>query len=198
MHTTDSPACIAMETNDTQLVARVKEGDEDALEALVARHFRAVYDLVFRLVKDSALAEDITQESFVKMWKHLDSYDTNRNFKTWMFRIAHNTTIDWLRKRKHKVFSDFNTTEDDDFGSTLADETPLPDELFEKKELTNTLEKALAKMSVPSRELLLLRLRENLTFEEVAEALDRPLNTVKSQYRRALILFKNYILGEPF
>jgi RNA polymerase sigma-70 factor (ECF subfamily) len=187
-----------METNDTQLVARVKEGDEGALEALVARHFAGVYDLVFRLVRDSALAEDITQESFVKMWKHLDSYDTNRNFKTWIFRIAHNTTIDWLRKRKHKVFSDFNTEEGDDFETTLVDDTPLPDELFEKKELAHTLEKALAKMSTSSRELLLLRLRENLTFEEVAEALDRPLNTIKSQYRRALILLKEYVLGEPF
>lgn len=186
-----------MEEQDAQLVARIKEGDESALESLVARHFGSVYDFTFRLVLDRALAEDITQESFVKMWKHLDSYDTNRNFKTWMFRIAHNTTIDWLRKRKHKVFSDFDTEEGDDFESTVKDETPLPDELFERKEVAQSLEKALLDIPMSAREILLLRLRENLTFEEVATALDKPVNTVKSQYRRALILLRKHLLHEP-
>ncbi|MCX6789783.1 MAG: sigma-70 family RNA polymerase sigma factor, partial [Candidatus Gribaldobacteria bacterium] len=86
--------------SDNEIVKRHLKGDEEALEFLVRRYLKPIYSFVCRNVGDADVAEDITQETFVKMWKNLKKFDQQKNFKSWLFTIAKNSSIDFLRKKK--------------------------------------------------------------------------------------------------
>ncbi|MES2059714.1 MAG: RNA polymerase sigma factor [Patescibacteria group bacterium] len=176
---------------DSDLVKEYLGGDQAAMNELVNRHIKSIYGFVYRLTGLRNEAPDIVQEVFIKIWKNLKRYDPKQSFKAWMMTIARNTSIDWMRKRRALSFSDLsNDAEGEYFEDTLADSTPLAEELFEKEETKNLIEKEIEKLPIPSREVVLLRHSEDLSFEEIAGAIGKPLNTVKSQYRRALIRMK--------
>lgn len=176
-----------METEDKKLITDFLEGDADALALLIERNLKLVYRYAFRITRDTEDAEDITQETFVKLWKNIEKFDSDKNFRTWLLGIAHNTSIDLLRKRKSFVFSDFETSEGgNSITETIADPSPLAPEIFEQAEKRKLLDTALAKLPFMYREVLTLYFDEDLTFSEIGEILGKPLNTVKSQQRRAL------------
>lgn len=137
--------------------------------------------------------EDITQETFIKVWQKLSKFDTNKNFKTWLFSIAKNTAIDKLRKKKSINFSSLNTDEDSDFESDLRDTEPLPDEMFTKNESAEVLMKALAQLSDNQKLIIHLHISEELTFEEISKIIDKPMNTIKSQYGRAILKLRGLL-----
>jgi len=177
-----------MKRSDQQLIVDCLNGDNAAIAILIDRHIKAVFNFAKRLVGKSEDAEDIAQETFIKMWRNLKKYRQGENFKTWLFTIAQNTTIDLLRKRKNFSFSDFERDgEKNSFVETLTDPEPLPDEIFAKAEEKTFLDDVLKKLSLPQREVLLLHYGEHLTFDEIGKILGEPLNTVKSRHRRALI-----------
>ena len=176
-------------SDDEDLIRRYRAGDNAAFERLVANHLEAVYSFVARYVGNSNEAEDIVQDVFIKVWKHLGRFDTQRNFRTWIFTIAKNTALDWLKKKKVITFSEL--TGDDDTGptfeETLADlDEPTPLELFDQTLDQKALSAALAALPADYRAVVILRLDSQLTFREIAETLNKPLNTVKSHYRRAV------------
>ncbi|MBU6430996.1 MAG: sigma-70 family RNA polymerase sigma factor [Patescibacteria group bacterium] len=176
-----------MQRKDQQLIADYLNGDDGAIAVLIDRHLKTVFSFTYRLVRNKENAEDIAQDTFLKMWRNLKKYRPGENFKTWLFTIARNAAIDFLRKKKSLAFSDF---EDDDgenaFIETLTDPEPLPDEIFAKAEEENVLDEALNKLSLPHRETLLLRYSERLTFDEIGKILGQSINTVKSRHRRAV------------
>lgn len=177
-----------MQRNDEQLIINYLNGEEKSVNLLVGRHIKAVFNFAFRLVGKSEDAEDVTQETFLKMWRNLKKYRHGENFKTWLFTIARNTAIDLIRKKKNITFSDFeNNNEENTFAESLTDSEPLPDEIFAKAEENKILDKALNKISSKHRETLLLYYHENFTFDEIGRILGEPLNTVKSRHRRAVI-----------
>ena len=181
-----------MEQSDEDLVRAYIEGDESAFSSLLARHLPAVYSFLFRFVGDADEAQDIAQETFVKIWKNLKRYDVSRShFKTWAFNIARNAGIDSLRKKKHIPFSRYEK-EDADYSlaETLPDNAPGQELLLEQELEKENLYALLAELPLPQREVLLLRHEEGLTFEEVSQAIDQPLNTVKSRHRRALMALR--------
>lgn len=185
-----------MDTRDNELILEYIEGDTEALEEIVARNIGLVYRYALRMTMDVEQAQDITQETFVKLWRNIHKFDTERNFRTWLLGIAHNTAIDFLRKRKIFVFSDFNTRDDgNEIIDTLADTAPLPPELFEQAERKELLAHALEEISPMLREVLALYYEEGLTFNEIGEILNKPLNTVKSQHRRALEALRKILEG---
>ena len=169
--------------------------NKDNFEDLVGRYLKSVYNFVFRIIKDKNSAEDITQETFVKVWKNLDKFDSEKNFKTWLFTIARNTTIDYLRKRKNISFSHFDKDDKEDrkFEESIYDTEPLPDEIFMKKELGKELEKALTEIRPDFREIILLHYTEYLTLEQISEVVGKPLNTIKSHHRRGLAALRKLI-----
>ncbi len=178
-----------MERSDIELVDAHMGGDTESFEILVLRYGKSVYAFATHLVGNAAEAEDVTQETFIKAWRHLDKFDIEKNFKTWLFAIAKNSAFDTLRKKRTIPFSRF----EDESGNnmlleTLTDPEPIPDEIFAKLEAADALHDALPKLSPDMRAVLSLYYGEELTFREIGEILGKPLDTVKSQHRRACIM----------
>ncbi len=175
--------------DDSELVENYLLGEEKAFEAIVDRYIKPVYGFVFRFTGHVEESNDLVQDIFLKVWKNLKKFDPEKSFKAWIFTIARNTVFDWLRKQKSIVFSDLDT-EDQSFAETIADTEPIADEVLFQKENQDALNRAIGELSEETRELVLLRLGEELTFDEIAEIVGKPMNTVKSKYRRALLELK--------
>lgn len=189
---------------DNQLIADYLAGDEESFQILVRAYLKPIYSFVYRYVGSTQDAEDVTQEVFVKVWKNLDSFDQQRSFKTWIFIIAKNASIDFLKKsrfasggRKTVPFSQFeNNTGENSLTRTLTDPAPLPDELMERASVAHVLSLAMEKLSPRYRMVLFLRYNDHFTFREIAESLEEPLHTVKSRHRRALIILKKFLMED--
>lgn len=186
-----------MDKSDQDIVREYIAGNEQAFSLLVSRHMRSVYILAYGITQSAADAEDVTSETFLKAWKNIKKYKKEYAFKTWLLTIARNTTLDFLRKRRAMVFSDFeNEAGENYFVDSLTDTNSLSAlEEFAISEDKTLVGKALEKLSPLYREILTLRYGEELTFEEMASLLDKPMNTVKSQARRALIALKQVVRG---
>ena len=179
---------------DIQLIKIFNRGNAKAFEGIVNKYAQSVNNFVSHLINNTEEAKDITQDTFVKVWRNLEKFDTNRNFKTWVFTIAKRSAIDYLRKRKNVNFSSLdNENTDLDFSQNIPDEELLAHEIFEINENIDLINKALETISVESKMIVLLYNGEEMTFDEIAEILEKPMNTVKSQYRRALISLKKAI-----
>ena len=185
------------DTPDEQLIVRSRTGDAAAFAALVHRYLRPIYGFVCRQIGDAEEAHDVTQEVFVRVWKHQKTFDVTRRFKTWIFHIAKNAAIDAIRKKRPLAFSQLGR--DDEavpLIDTIRDPAPLPSELFDRADLARVLTDALQKLSPTARAVLLLRYNGHFTFREIAESLGEPLDTVKSRHRRAIIAL-HALLTDP-
>lgn len=164
---------------------------EEYFGKIVRDNLNSVYSFVYRIVGDTSDADDITQETFVKVWKNLSKYDKNKSFKSWLFTIAHNTAVDWLRKKKSIVFSSFEDDEGKNyFENSLPDPEPLADEIFSKNEEVSSVKKYILELPSFYQEVLFLYYDQDMTFEEIGNILGKSLNTVKSQHRRAILKLK--------
>jgi RNA polymerase sigma-70 factor (ECF subfamily) len=187
-----------MKKSDDNLISDYLEGDERALSILVDRYLGDVYRFAFSLTNNAQAAEDIAQESFIKAWKNIRRFIPGNSFRTWLFAIARNTAIDWLRQKKEIALSSF----EDERGvnllvETLADTQPLPSELIARAEDAAYVRALLSELNPEYREVLELRYSGNLTFAEIGEIVKRPLHTVKSQHRRALAALRRISQAEP-
>ena len=177
--------------DDKELIANYLNGQDEILPYLINRHLKSVYRFVFGLVQDESVAEDLTQDVFIKVWRKLKSFNSKYSFKTWLFTIARNTTTDYLRKRKEFVFSDFDDKDDSNvILDTLADDALLADEVFAQAQDLDKLSKVLGEMPSLYKEVLILKYSNDLTLEEISTILKRPIETVKSQHRRGLLHLK--------
>lgn len=184
--------------DDQQLIVDYLEGDETALSFLVDRYLKDVYGFACHLTGNIAAAEDIAQESFIKAWKNIRKFRQGSNFKTWIFTITRNTAIDWLRMQKEVALSSFeNAVGQNVLLETVADSGLLPDELLARAEDTAYITELLEQLNPKYREVLTLRYSNEMTFEEIGKALRRPLHTVKSQHRRALVSLRRLLEAEP-
>ena len=180
-----------MERDDEQLIYEYLEGNDNSLDFLIERYLKDVYNFAFKLTNNLQMAEDVTQESFVKAWKHIRKFRQGANFKSWIFSITRNTAIDWLRKKNDVPFSFFeNDLGENRFVEAIVDEELMPDELIARAEDTIFAQSLLDQLSLDYQEVLTLRYTSKLTFEEIGEILRKPIHTVKSQHRRALIALK--------
>lgn len=162
------------------------------IEHIIKLYFASIYLFIFRLVGDVTSAEDLTQDTFVKVWRHLPEYEREEELKNWIFTIARNTALDWLRKKRSLVFSQINNPKEfegafDEMGSfDPASGDALPEEIFARQEVKGYLEKCVAQLPLVYQEVIYLRLEGDLTLEQIAEILGKSVNTVKSIYRRGL------------
>ena len=177
--------------SDHEVVQRARAGHEQAYRELLRRYQRPVFSLVYRMVRDRELAEDLAQETFVKVLNALDSYRPEFKFSSWIFKIANNAAIDHLRRRQLDTLSldgaPQATTPDRVEATALqvagGGESPL-DEL-EARELGSAIERAIGTLRPEYRACIILRHIEDRPYEEIAEILDLPLGTVKTYIHRA-------------
>lgn len=173
--------------DEAALVAEAIEGSELAFRTLVERYQRPVFSLVLRMVRDHGIAEDVTQEVFVKAWMALSRYDPRRRFASWLFKIASNAAIDQLRRKKLPTTPiETSDTDQSSILDRIEDErSESPDTLVKRRELSAALEAAVAALRPEYRLVVLLRFREELPYKDIAEATGMPLGTVKTNLRRA-------------
>jgi RNA polymerase sigma-70 factor, ECF subfamily len=174
--------------SDADLAVAARTGSGDACTALVRRFERPVYNLVARLVQDPGLAEDLTQDAFLKMFRGLAQYDASLRFSSWLFRIAHNTAIDHLRQRR-VLLATPRLDEDGDEMDPLADLPDLrgdsPEQAATRRQVAAVLDRAIDTLRPEYRAVVVLRHHEDLDYEEIAEVTGLPLGTVKTYLHRA-------------
>lgn len=181
--------------SDAQLIIDYRAGDQQALALLVQRHLDHVYAFVYRYAQGTEEAQDIAQETFVKMWQHLKTFDTDKNFTPWLFAIAKNTAFDFHKKKKMVPFSALENDEGENTAAEIfRDPFPLPDELSMRAEDARILVSAMKSLMPKYRVALSLYYNDYLNFREIAKLLNEPLNTVKSRHRRALSLLKKLLM----
>jgi len=177
--------------SDQQIVLWAQEGAEVAFRELVRRYQRPVFSLIYRMVRDREIAEDLSQETFVKVLNAIDSYRPEHKFSSWIFKIANNAAIDHLRRREPDLLSldgapDAVSPERQEATALQVrdpGESPL-DELA-ARELGSHIETAIARLRPEYRACIMLRHVEGRPYEEIAGILDLPLGTVKTYIHRA-------------
>lgn len=171
---------------DAQLIVEYRSGDEFAFKALIEKHTDSVYAFIFQMVRDPASAEDVVQETFVKVWRHLGRYDRKKPFRTWLFAIAKNTAYDWLKKKRAIPFSAFINDGDETPFESLPDEELLPDQLLMREDAASEVNRVFGQLSGQYRALIVLVYQEGFSLHEAADILGEPYNTIKSRHRRAI------------
>ena len=184
---------------DQEIVVLAVEGREAAYRELIRRYERPVFSLILRMVRDRQLAEDLSQETFIKALNAIATYRPEFKFSSWIFKIANNASIDQLRRREVNTLSldGSPTAETPDAVEATAlqvgskGESPL-DEL-EAREIGKAIEVAIGKLRPEYRSCILLRHVEGLAYEEIAESLNLPLGTVKTYIHRARNELRDYL-----
>jgi RNA polymerase sigma-70 factor (ECF subfamily) len=184
---------------DREVVELAKAGREAAYRELLRRYERPVFSLIYRMVRDRALAEDLAQETFIKVLNALESYRPEYKFSSWIFKIANNAAIDQLRRREPDTLSldgapDARTAQEIEATALQArsrGESPL--EELEAREMGSAIEQAIGRLRPEYRTAILLRHVEGRSYEEIAEVMDLPLGTVKTFIHRARLELRDYL-----
>jgi len=175
--------------NDSQVVQKFLDGEERAFGELVDRYDTRLVNFVYRTVGDRERAQDLVQETFVRVYRHLHRFDQTKKFSTWIYTIASNLAKNELRNRSRNPLVLFQTIrknwEADHRPLEWEDESYKPDDLYRKRHLREMVEKAVAELPEHHRIVFVLRELEGRTYEDIAEITETNLGTVKSRLNRA-------------
>jgi RNA polymerase sigma-70 factor (ECF subfamily) len=175
-----------LKPQDAELIQEALAGSQEAYRQLVLRYQRPIWSLLQRMVRDRMLAEDLAQEVFVKAFRALGTFDQQRKFSSWLFKIAHNTAIDHLRRKELDTVALETPNGEPDLLAVVPDrDSESPDSAVQRQDLARDLEASLDRLRPEYREVVLLRFHEGLTYEEIATVTDLPLGTVKTHLFRA-------------
>ncbi len=181
---------------DFKLIDKAVDGDEKAYAKLLSRYKRPVYHMILKMVRNVDDAEDLTIESFAKAFRSLHRFKKDFTFSTWLFRIATNNTIDFIRKKKLNTLSISNTYTDDDGQSVSIDVEDVnlnPQEETIKAQKEELIQVFVNMLPPKYQKLVRLRYFSELSYEEIAVELEAPLGTVKAQLHRARELMYDLI-----
>ncbi len=187
---TDAGARVTTETTDEQLMLAFQRGDASAFEALVRRHRQPVFAFLLRSTGNAARAEDLLQETWLKVLRGSRDYQPKARFKTWLYTLARNLCVDSARKESHRrtepLDAPVHGASGRSPGETVADGGAQPERGAFNRGVRPLLEQALASLPTEQREVFVLREFSGVTFKEIAEVTGVPENTVKSRMRYAL------------
>jgi RNA polymerase sigma-70 factor (ECF subfamily) len=179
--------------SDEQLLGLYTRGEMEAMEVLLARYKRPLFHFVLRLVRERGRAEDLLQESFLRMVENAGTFQGSASLKTWLYRIARNLCIDELRRQKHRRHPSLDAPQGKSDGAEgqnlyerLANVGPGPDRLTVDRDLGRRLASAIDELPEDQREVFVLRQVQNLSFKEIGDITGVSENTVKSRMRYAL------------
>lgn len=174
-------------TNDQRLVDRVKQGDKHAFDLLVLKYQHRIVKLVMRYVRDPAEALDVSQEAFLKAYRALPKFRGDSAFYTWLYRIAINTAKNYIvamNRRPMEYDLDLQSPDEYEIHSKLRDDDS-PEGLALRDELHETVERSIRELPEELRVAIILREVDGLSYEEIAQAMDCPVGTVRSRIFRA-------------
>jgi RNA polymerase sigma factor (sigma-70 family) len=180
---------------DRDLVDRALTGEEAAFQALMEKYKNALYHHVRRMVRDKSEIDDLVQETFIKAFSALDSYSTQYAFSTWLYKIATNHTIDYLRKRKIQTYSIDKPiqTKEGEMEYELPDTTYRPDRHIVEDQRRSLIQEAIDALPPKYHRVIVMRHQQEKSYEEIAKELDLPLGTVKAHIFRARELLNKYL-----
>lgn len=178
---------------DFRVVREAIAGDQAAYKFLVRKYHDAIHNLVYKMVPDKSDVDDLTQEAFIKAFNSIKSFNFEFAFSTWLYKIATNNCIDYLRKKKIRTFSIDKPieTKDGEIEFEIPDSTYQPDKDVVTIQRRQIIEEAVSHLPEKYRRVIIMRHQEEKSYEEIAEALDMPLGTVKAHIFRAReVLYK--------
>lgn len=185
--------------DEKNLILRAKNGDHDAFAVLVEESQGKIYNLTLRMTGNPDDAAELTQEAYLNAWRGLKNFQGDSSFSTWVYRLASNACIDFLRreKRRKDIATAVSIDDDGDEGRQLdlPDQTYDPHRQSEQRELKETLAAGLLTLSEEHRKVLVLREVEGLSYSEIAEILQLGEGTVKSRISRARLALRKYLIG---
>ena len=185
--------------DDSTLAGQAAAGSQRAFRELLERYEKPVFSQVYRMVRDRALAEDLAQDAFIRAFNAIASYNPRYKFSSWIFKIAHNVTIDHLRRKRIRTISIHGSpnalTEEEQARTSpiLESSNERPDAYVENMELGNQIEEAIGRLRPQYRAATLLRHVEGYSYQEIADIMDVPLGTVKTYIHRARLELKEHL-----
>lgn len=183
--------------DDAAVVTAFLEGEERGFQELVDRYQTRLLNFIYRTIGDREKAEDLVQEVFIRVYRHLHRFDRSKKFSTWIYTIASNLAKNELRNRSRNPLVLFQTIrknwQDDDRPLQFEDSSMRPDDLYRKRHLRELVEASVAQLPEHHREVFVLRELEGKSYEEIAEITDTNLGTVKSRLNRARSSFAEII-----
>ena len=183
---------------DVELIAKAISGREDGFEELVRRYQRPITNYVFRMLNDYDASLDVTQEVFIKVYNSLSRYSSEYKFSTWLYRIAHNAAIDFIRRRSPNEQSIETENKDGAYQLQIESPNPTPEQERERSEWRTEIEAVVKCLPAVYRELILLRHSQDLSYDEIAEITNLPLGTVKNRLFRAREMMREIFIERGF
>jgi RNA polymerase sigma factor (sigma-70 family) len=184
-------------SSDEALIRAFLSGTVPAYEELVRRYSRPIFNFVYRMTGNYEDANDLAQDVFVQIYRSLPSARTDMPFKPWLYVIARNKCLDFIKRKRPLLFTDVEG--DDENGEGIAarvqDTDPLPDELAERHDLQRVLQEAIAELPPKYRQVVVMRYASELSFDEISTALGLPENTVKTHFHRAKAMLRVKLAG---
>ncbi len=171
---------------EEKLIKKMAKGDRDAFAELVELYKDKVYQVSYRMLGNAQEAEDVAQETFLRVYANIGNYDPSYKFSTWIYRIATNLCIDHLRKRKqvYSLDKQVEGTDGLDWHDRLADQSPNPEETLLTGELQGQVQQAIESLTPKYRSIITLRYIEDLSLNEISEVLKLPVSTIKTRIHR--------------
>lgn len=180
---------------DIELIENALKGQQQAYDKLMKKYYNLVHGLIYKMIFRKEDVEDLAQEAFIKAFNSLDKFDRQFAFSTWLYKIASNNCIDYLRKKKLSTFSIDKEieTDDDDLKFEIPDNETKPDREIIESERKKILEEAISNLPGKYRKVIELRHKEEMEYEEIAKKLKLPLGTVKAHIFRGRELLNKYL-----
>ncbi len=179
----DKPETEAL--SDSELVKIIRENDPERYSEIIERYQTKLFIYLYRLIGDREEAEDILQDVFIKTYRNLNSFDTSRKFSSWIYRIAHNEAVNYIKRKSLRRFipwEDITATKDKLEMSSVEEGV---DKAWMRKETNQEIDQAISRLSFKYRQVLVLRYYSDKSYEEISEILGRPVNTVGTLINRA-------------
>ncbi len=173
------------------LIERCRQGDDAAFDQLIKAHGAPLYKFIFSMTRSKSLADDVYQETWIRAYNHFDDYREQGKFKCWLFKIANHQCLNHLRFFRRAVVpltEILNAENEADI--VVSSPNPRPDEELERNESLTWIRKLARQLPIKQRQVFLLKMNSDLTFKEISAILNRPLNTVLTQMRTALLTIR--------
>jgi RNA polymerase sigma factor (sigma-70 family) len=187
------------ETSDNVLFQQALAGDQEAFEALFSRYQRSLFRLIYRYVGEYNEAHDVLQQVWLQLYLSLPKLYPNVQMKPWLFTVAHNRSLDVLRRRRFLSFSEVEKGNEEDetaFLNTIPDTSLTPEELVEQHDLQQAIQRAIQTLPGTYRTVVLLYYREQMSYAEIGRVLKMPVSTVKTRFHRAKPFLRDVLTAQ--